>query len=180
LLFTPNPMVGTTRILFNEDRPTTFSWSPGRNAILYDLILDVVYSEKEIGGVFENKSFRWVLAENLNNAEFRQNGREFFTQMVANIPENENIEERKFIGVDVIIRAGNLTLQEFVRVGQANLGITSTQDVPAFTNLEGSDLARGIFASRYITRVDNRFPLNTATLDSLINGSITSGLKFTR
>ena len=182
LLFSPNPMVGTTRIDFDQERPTTFSWGPGSNAIVYDLILDVFYTEKEFGGSFEDRSFRWVLAQNLNDTEFIQEGREFYAEMVSNIPENENVEERKFTGFDVIVRSGNITLQEFVRVGQANLGITSTQDVPTFTNLEieGSNLARGIFASRFTNRFENKFPLSSGSLDSLINGSITADLKFVR
>jgi len=178
-LFTPNPQVGTTRIDFNEVRPTRFSWSNGENAIVYDLTLKVHYKEKPLGGSFEDKSFIWRLAEGFNDKEFNQEGIGFYTRMSSELEVDENVE-RKFIGFDVIIQGGNNTVLNYVRVGQANLGITSTQDIPSFTNLfvEGEKFGRGIFGARYVNRFNNRFPLTNGSLDSLINGRFTKDLNF--
>ena len=76
--------------------------------------------------------------------------------------------------MDMIVVSGGTEILDFVNVSSANLGITSTQDVPSYTNIpEG----RGIFSSRYTTEL-NTITLSNQTIDSLVNGSLTSQLNF--
>ena len=72
------------------------------------------------------------------------------------------------------LSGANNILEEFLRVGQANLGITSTQDIPFFDNLSEG---RGIFASRNTTSLFE-IRLSSISEDELINGPITSQLGF--
>ena len=82
-----------------------------------------------------------------------------------------------FVGADEVpgfqVEAGQ-ELGEFIKIAQANSGITATQDIPTYTNLsEGI----GVFTSRNVANYTG-FGLTDATLDSLKNGSITGHLNF--
>lgn len=173
-LITPNPLSLNPVLDFDvEGGNTTFSWGSGENATIYDLFLNVNYDERPIGGVYESKQFTWNVASNLSTVSYRQDGVEFYTKLASNLEEDSNLE-RRFRGCDVIIVAGNAELQEYLRVGQANLGITSTQDVPIYTNLSEG---RGIFASRFTTKLEE-VKLTPKSLELLANGSITKALNF--
>ena len=70
--------------------------------------------------------------------------------------------------------SGNSDVADYIRVGQANLGITSSGEIPTFTNVNGG---LGIFGSR---SVDKRvgIPFRQSTLDSLVGSVITKDLNF--
>jgi hypothetical protein len=76
--------------------------------------------------------------------------------------------------MDIQIWCAGHELEEFVKIAQANTGITSTQDIPTYTNLsEGL----GIFTSRNVA-THTGFKIGTVTLDSLRNGIVTKDLNF--
>ncbi len=172
-LITPNPLSLNPVLDFDYVDKTTFSWGSGENAAIYDIFLNVNYDERPTGGVYEGRQFTWKVASNLTTVSHRQDGREFYTKLASNLEADSNLE-RRFRGCEVIVVAGNAELQEYLRVGQANLGITSTQDVPIYTNLSEG---RGIFASRFTTKLEE-VKLTPKSLDSLANGSITKALNF--
>ncbi len=170
----PNPQSITAKLDFQTNMGTNFSWGSARNAVLYNLSVGINYVERMPGESFEDRYLEWPLAENLNDTKYRQEGRRFLTFLEENIPVVDDME-RRFIGFDIIVEGGNNQLLDYIRVGQANLGITSTQDIPTYTNLSEG---RGIFASRFTTRLDG-VGITPGTLDSLVNSSITRDLNFT-
>lgn len=172
-LITPNPLTNNPTLDFDHVNETTFSWGGGNNASVYDIYLDFNYDERPIGGVYESKQLTWKVASNLSSIVHKQDGREFYAELASQITE-DNTLERRFRCFDLIIVAGNAELQEYLRVGQANLGITSTQDIPVFSNLSEG---RGIFASRY-TSILEGVKMSPSTLDSLANSEITKNLNF--
>jgi len=178
MAITKGMFVMKAKLDFNYESKTNISWSAGRNAVLYNLSIEINYLEREIGSEFEEKQLSWELVSNLNDTRYRQAGEEFYGYMASVLEKNSNLE-RRFVDFNIILQSGNNELLEYVRVGQANLGITSTQDVPNYTNLEaeGQSYGRGIFGSRY-TKEFIGVQISRNTIDSLINGSVTKELNF--
>lgn len=170
---TPNPQNTSARLDFTENNTTTLTWGSGRNAVLYDVYVGINYVERPIGGTFEDKSLLWKLASNINDTRYKQEGRQFYTFMRENIEALDDVE-RRFISFDLLVEGANNQLQDYIRVGQANLGITSTQDIPTYSNLSEG---RGIFASKFTSRLDG-IRISPNTIDSLANGVITKDLNF--
>lgn len=169
----------TPRVIdFSPIAPTAFRWRTGDNAHIYDIALEINYQERLIGGENEVKQLVWPMATNINDSgenvqEHLQDADGFFNFLANNIEENPQIA-RTLIDFRIKITAGSDDLEEYLRIGQANLGITSTQDIPVYTNLSEG---RGLFASTYETIMDN-IVLSPGSQDSLFNGSKTMNLNF--
>lgn len=166
--------------IFNRD--VNFLWDAGPNARLFDLRMDINYLESLPGepSNLVDKTVTWVL-----DARFRRENpdqsrvqisvkvQDLFNFLAENIDESDELI-RVFQSADLILTGVGAELINFLRIEEANLGLTSTQGIPEFTNLSEG---RGIFTSRSTTqRID--LSLSPITLDSLRNGSITGGLNF--
>ncbi len=150
-------------------------WNDIEDAGVYDLKLRFHYLEKNAGtgNLFVPKSFEWSIVDNFTETDFTVEGTDFFNQIKANIEEDIQAT-RNFESIEIILWVGGIELAEFIKVTQANLGITSTQDVPSYTNLsEGV----GIFSSRNVS-YNTGFRLTNVALDSLANSVITRHLNF--
>lgn len=166
---------GNGRIDFSYIVPTKFRWLAGDNAVLFDLAMLIHYQERDIsaGTGFERKVAEWRITNGETVEEIEVDGRKFYEFMNANLNVDPNVV-RRFLYTDVILYSGGEEMQNYIAVGQANLGITSSQDIPVFTNLSDG---RGLFSSR--TRlIKDQIEISPNTLDSLVNGSVTSELNF--
>lgn len=189
----PDPILGKTVILpspvlrnpsagsllsFRQNNTFNFRWDEIEEAGLYDLKMRFHYLEKNdtTGGQFLPQSIEWTLAKNLKDHEHPMDGAEFYNSIKARIKPATGAE-RIFQGVDIIVWCGGVELAEFVTITQANTGITSTQEVPGYTNLTPTGEAIGIFTSRNLSQ-NKGFQLTNQSLDSLKNGSITGNLNF--
>ena len=160
---------------FKPNSLFTFDWNPIADAGIFDLHVIFHYNEKspETNNIFEPKSFDWVVVRNLTEDIYKVDGSEFYNSVAANIEEDINAV-RRYDSLDIVIWCAGLELGEFIKITQANSGITATQDIPSYTNLsEGI----GIFSSRNLSNYTG-FQLTNASLDSLKNGSITGDLNF--
>lgn len=160
---------------FRPNQLFTFSWNPIEDAGIFDLHVIFHYDERspETGNTRQHKSFDWVVIRNLEEREHKVDGVEFYNAVAANIEEDINAT-RYFDSLDIQVWCAGKELQEFIKIMQANSGITSTQDIPSYTNLsEGI----GIFTSRNLG-IYPGFGLTQASLDSLSDGSITGHLNF--
>ncbi len=169
-----NPSVGTA-LAIRRNTLFNFVWNEMPEAGVFDLKLKFHYRERspETGNVFVPKSIEWTVAKNLHSNEHKMDGTGFYTTLRAEIEEDAQAS-RLFDSVDIIIWAGGKELSEFIRLAQANTGITSTQEIPQYTNLsEGI----GIFSSRNVA-FNSGYLLSPQTLDSLRNSSITEPLNF--
>ena len=81
---------------------------------------------------------------------------------------------RFFDGFDIYVTGAGEELLEFVRVSQANTGITSAQSIPTYTNVSDG---LGIFTSRSQV-LRSGLQLNSIALDSLREGIFTRDLNF--
>jgi hypothetical protein len=104
---------------------------------------------------------------------FSRKGQEFFDYLGNNIPVSEQLG-RRAKSIDVEILAAGQELIDFTSANIANSGITGSQTIPVFTNIENG---RGIFSSRSVSSSKN-YPLSTAMQDLLRNGDLTKKLNF--
>ncbi len=175
-----NPSVGTS-LLFKSNSDFTFSWTEIPDAGIYDLQMRFNYREKspETGNLFIPLSVEWTIAQGLVFAEgtatpkHLMNGGEFYNSVSANIDVVPGAT-RIFESIDIIVWCGGKELQTYQTITLANTGITSTQEIPEFTNLSEG---KGLVTSRNFS--DNMgYGLHNQSLDSLKNGSITGDLNF--
>jgi hypothetical protein len=169
-----NPPKGSL-LSFKSHSAFTFRWDVIPDAEIYDLKFRFHYLEKtpETNNIYVPKSVEWVVEDNIESNEFKMDGGDFYQDVAANIEEDFEAT-RRFDSLDIVIWCAGKELANFIKITKANTGITSTQDVPRYTNLsEGI----GIFTSRNVS-LNTGFLLTQQSLDSLNNGSVTDHLNF--
>jgi len=97
----------------------------------------------------------------------------FFTLIAAKL-EPKNGVYRKFKDMDLLIRSGGPEFLDFIKLQQANYGITSSQVIPEYSNLSSG---LGIFSSRNKILLEG-YEVTSATIDSLIDSDRTRDLNF--
>lgn len=166
---------------FRANMNTRFTWNPNPTTVLFDLGFEIFYFERDISdpdGVFELKSTFWTARRGVdevganNTIEVNILGDEFYGFMAGAL--EEGTFERRFNNMDLFLFSGGEEIASYQNVVNANLGITSTQDIPVFTNLSEG---RGLFSSRDVIMKEDLI-ITPATLDSLVNGSVTGRLGF--
>ena len=121
-----------------------------------------------------DKSVTWKVAENLEKTEYTFKGRAFYEFMQGAF-EKDPAVKRYFQSASLTIVSGGQAIKDYISIGQANLGITSSGEIPRYSNL--SNGALGLFSSKTtFTRPD--IGLANVTLDSLRNGVVTKSLNF--
>jgi len=160
---------------FDPERFTAFTWREGDEAVIFDLFLDFNYRERvrNSGDPYAPKSVRWQVASDIEAVKIDVPGINFFAFLAGAIEIDDSVE-RIFENIDLELISGGEEIKEYIRIGEANLGITSSQDVPTYTNLSEG---RGLFSSLY-REVKENISLTNTSLDSLKEGSITGALNF--
>ena len=129
---------------------------------------------------YNERTIVWNIFENLrideggsNSVFYDISGEEFYRFIGAELDDNGGAE-RIFVSLDFIVNAGTEEIYDYINIGLANTGITSSQVIPTYTNLsEGY----GVFASRKKVLFEG-FTLKSESRDSLANGIYTTGLGF--
>ena len=118
-----------------------------------------------------------MLAESIEGEDgpnrIEPDGIEFYRFLSANIEVDANLQ-RVLTTIDIRIDAGGEELFNYINVGQANTGITSSQIIPNYTNLSSG---LGIFASRN-TFLETGFVLDGQTRTVLQENELTRDLNF--
>jgi hypothetical protein len=166
--------------LGDYDRVITTRWDHGEETKIFDLRWVIRYEESIPGTEdFEDKSIEWVLDRRLINDENRTKSThrltsgEFYQFLGSAIPENPDVV-RKNLRIDISIVGGGAEFLEYLTIADANLGITSSNQIPVYTNLSRG---YGIFTSRGSALREGLF-LNSIALDSLETGIYTKLLNF--
>lgn len=163
------------------DRQVNFTWSVGPHARIFDVRLVIHYRESAGGDPdgFQPQAVEWVLddalirTDDLEQVRISISGEDFYRFLGQTIPVRPEVV-RIFNQIDLEIAAAGPELVELLRVNGVNLGLTSFQSVPVYTNLSEG---RGIFSSR--SRAARRgMTLNSESLDSLRSGIYTRSLNF--
>ncbi|RMF24537.1 MAG: DUF4249 family protein [Bacteroidetes bacterium] len=176
----PRRPVEGTNINFDYVLNTRIRWDSPDEAKIFDVVLylNILEFPKNDPSQQTERRLKWELARGLvfeanelTDIEFP--GLEFYLFLQKNLEEDDGIS-RVFQGIDIEVTAAGQELKDFIRVIQANTGITASQEVPTFTNLSEG---RGIFSSRSVLRV-NGIQLSGTSRDSLRNGIHTKDLNF--
>jgi hypothetical protein len=162
---------------YSKDLNIGFRADP--KAFIHDLFLYIYYTEEKNGNV-EEKVIKWNMAKNFEanqpnnlNINFAINGRVFYEFLKSNLTEDQFVN-RFLKSASIEIASGGLEIRDYVNIVQANLGITSSGEVPTYTNIENGI---GLFSSR--TRlIRENIPFTENTRDSIANGIITKNLNF--
>jgi hypothetical protein len=173
------PSRNINRWLYTELKQ--LAWRPGLEARIFDARLVIHYRESQPSSpsVFERKSLEWVI----NPAVFNESNEprvtitasgDAFYRFIGNNISKSTGEIRLFEELELVVTGAGEELYQFVRLRQANTGITSAQNLPVYTNMsEGL----GIFSSRYTMRRTG-IRLQQEARDSLVNGIYTKDLNF--
>lgn len=167
------------RINFTYSSNFRIQWFPkttGNDPKIYDAGMVIRYDEEQANvpdSPVESKSIFWLIDKEISDTELLTSGREFYVFLSNNLEADPNIL-RTFRGMDVVIDAGGPEILDYTRVGQANLGITASQEIPFYTNISEG---RGIFSSRN-RKVKTGILLSPVAKDSLVNGVFTKQLNF--
>ncbi|MEM0992771.1 MAG: DUF4249 family protein [Bacteroidota bacterium] len=165
----------------NYDRPIRISWRPeGEEASIYDVRIVINYTESLINDIdeFVDKSITWTVAKNLvrdnpDRMGIDFSGEDFYIFLGGALEDAPN-QIRRLKDIDVFVTAGGRELANFIRIRQANTGLTSSQVTPTFTNIEGGI---GLFSSKAEVSREG-IKLTQEALDSLATGFYTRSLSF--
>lgn len=168
---------------FNPTRETSLRWRGGTSSRIFDVSLKIQYVEQEISNPsnIQTHVIDWKVARNVrrtNNSasapiEARVLGGSFYQILRSSIPDKPGYR-RFFQGMDLTVVGAGEALENYILISQANTGITSSQEIPRYSNLsEGL----GIFTTTTSVSVLG-LQLTQQTLDSLRFGSVTGSLNF--
>ena len=159
------------------------SWRPGGDlARVFDLRLIFRYRENSIEEptVFVNKEVDWVLDdafvrgdENTSLQTFRFKHEAFYQFLNSSIEAKPGIT-RKFDNIIFKVVAAGKEIEEYLRIAGANTGVTSSQALPIYSNVENG---LGVVTSRY-TVLSEELSLDSRSRDSLMRSVVTGHLNF--
>ena len=104
---------------------------------------------------------------------FTRKGQDFYQFLSTTIPETAGVI-RTFKSIDFEVYIGGQEFIDYINVGIANVGITGSQTLPTYTNIEGG---LGLFSSRNKT-AKTGVKLSDAALELLKTGEFTKKLNF--
>jgi hypothetical protein len=172
--------VASTPLSFPYNSRATFSWVGDQLAVIHDLTLTINYREEK-DGVITTKSVSWPVEKNFVKKEksFPSNsvqvlGKEFYT-FVKGAIDVDPLVKRYFKDIDITIESGGQEILDYVSVGQANLGITSSGEIPTYSNMSSGGL--GLLSSK-VKLERKKMTITPTSLDSLRRGQITKALNF--
>ena len=169
-------------INFKYNSPVSITWRSDEDcAFFYDVKLLIHYEEQNPDNLneFIEKELEWVVERNLERIDgnprtgIRLVGSDFYKFLQISIP-NDQVLLRKFNSIDIIVDAGGEDLFEYINIGQANTGITSSQVIPSYTNLTNGV---GVFSSRN-RLITTDYNISGESRDSLRDGIYTKDLNF--
>lgn len=158
-----------------------FAWNGPANAAIFDVVVRLFYSEKDINtGTIVKRVRDLTLVKNVLNSNTRivapYRSEEFFRTLNAELGVPPNNINRYIDTPDVLLVAGGHVLKTFIDVQLAQGGgITYDQIKPNYTNFNGGDVY-GIFSTRVIKTVKT-VPFGENTVDSIISGIYTKNLR---
>jgi hypothetical protein len=165
---------GPTALLsFVNNLDYKIRWFGDQAAVIHDVKF-IFKIKEEKDGKITDKSLSWTVVRNHDKNEYTFKGRAFYEYMQGAL-EKKPTTKRYFQNASIEVVSGAKEIKDYISIGQANLGITSSGEIPVYTNL--SNDSQGIFSSKTaFRRMD--IGLANVTIDSLKNGVITKSLNF--
>lgn len=164
------------------NRNLTIRWNSDEASKIFDVRFIVHYKESEEGNPnnFIDKSLTWIIEDRYVRDEASLTSsisikwEQFYIFLSNNLDASLN-RNRRLGELELQVTGVGEELVEFLRIAQANSGITSSQSIPTYSNLSGDGL--GIFSSRtFATRTG--IAVKGIACDSLRNGVYTKNFNF--
>jgi hypothetical protein len=179
-LTVPRPGQGDRLDVRSEpNKMTKLVFKPRSNAKIFDIFITFHYNEITSAGGITAKEVVWNFVRNQKLDESRESqnadneGINFFNLLLQEIPVEPGVV-RRFQKFSIDIVGGGQAVSDYVSLTQANTGITSSQEVPNFSNLsEGL----GIFSSKFTHRLDS-VDITPAGRLELVTGDLLRDLNF--
>lgn len=161
-----------------DDTDFSVKYSAPNEAKIFDAYIIFHYDETRPNGEIIQKQLRWTVARNqLRDDEgdvvSKREGIDFFTLLVNSIEPELNVS-RRFRKFSVEVVAGGKAFADYVQLTLANTGITSSQEVPNFSNIENG---LGLVSSKFVARLDS-VDMSSGMSTELKNGDLTRDLNF--
>lgn len=166
-------------------RDYTVTWRSQDDARIFDLRLRFNYKENSLHpdstNIYTDESVVWTIRKNIIRKEgssfqttYEIPGESFYQFLGAELEAHPDLN-RFYTSIEFIIDAGGKEIFEYINIGQANTGITSSQVIPTYTNLsEGF----GVFSSVNKLTTEPYFVLHPEMRDSIEIGIYTADLNF--
>ena len=151
------------------------NWEGGDKYGYFDLFVTFHIKEKNSSTTneWENKEYVWKVDTKIAEPKYRIEGRRFYRFLQDNLEENPDIS-RRFRGFDIMVRSVGREFKEYTDILHVNLGITSSQQLPTYTNMTNG---KGVFSS-INTQMMTGFFIGEIMQDSLTRGIYTKNLNF--
>ncbi len=175
VIYIPSSNALSRPVKLEYDLKRNTNWDKDPSAGYYDLILIINYKEKDDSEDAEwvKKSLEWKVATGITSTKYKFLGKDFFIFLKNNLKVEDNII-RKFSSFDIKVRSVGKELKNYTDILNSNLGITSSQQIPTYTNMSNGF---GVFTSINFTEMKGFF-LSDETLDTLSTGIYTKDLNF--
>lgn len=150
-------------------------WGLAENAYFYDVIVKFNYRERDlqVSNIWQNKSVEWTAERFITTNSISIQGQDFFVNIASKIKEN-SFAEREFMNMEFFITGFGSEVYEYISIYSANLGITGSQEIPLYSNIDGGV---GIFSAKKTIGIGDLLMVQSSQ-DSLISGIYTSKLNF--
>ncbi len=170
-----NPISTENPVKFRNISRYNIFWEGGENSGNFDVIMRLHILEKNAAASnkWEEKVIDWKVVKEMEGYKYSIIGKDFYVFLQSNLEKNKDIS-RKFESFDLIVRGVGKELKAYKDVLNTNLGITSSQQIPTYTNLTNG---YGVFTS-INTETMSGFYLAKETRDSLRVGKFTKDLNF--
>lgn len=157
---------------FEPNKAIGVGWNPRDNNVVFTAIFHINITELE-NGEERQKRLTWVVTSSTDKRSLEAEGDQFFAFLADKLEADANVS-RILNSLEFELITGNSDIDDYIRVGQANLGITSSGEIPVFSNLsEGL----GVYAATHTHRRIN-LSLTGVSRDSLMNSRLTRDLNF--
>lgn len=155
------------------------NWTTGRNGKRYVADYRVNYREVRNGIPGDLRSITrrigTVVKSGFGTSEpmaVTIDGRQFYEDLAASIPNDSQVQQRIFLGVDFVVSVANDEFHTFLTLTEPISGII--EDRPSYSNITNG---YGILGSRYVKTVKSK-RLGANSLAQLATGDITGHLRF--
>jgi hypothetical protein len=169
-----NPLEGAS-IRFTELATVRINYEKLPATFFFDVEMEITVREiNSVEGINVLKKLTWPLARRTTADRVTIRGDEFMGFLAGAGFEKGNAFSRRIENIDIIISAGGREFFEFANVILANSGITATQEVPVYTNIQGG---RGLFSSRN-KQIFRNYRITAETVQALKENNLTRDLNF--
>jgi len=160
-------------VSFIPNRQINIGWTPKGDAEIFSVSFHFDITEKTSTGGSVNKTLEWIITTSTEQSLIEADGSDFYSFLVGALEKDPAIT-RTLNSLEFELIAGNPAITSYISVGQANLGITSSGELPVLSNISDG---LGVFGSTYTHRRTG-LTLTATSLDSLRNSVLTGDLNF--